>query len=233
MTVLAWDTATPDTVVAFGPAERRHRPGAGERPGHGRELLPLVRAVLDDAGAGWADVERIAVGTGPGSFTGLRIGLATARALAQARGLPLVGVSSLAALAAGAEAGEAGADPPELVLAAIDARRGELFAAAWGRGAEPVLPVAAWPPAELAAALSALCGRASLLAVGDGAIRYRAELAAAGAAIPEDASLLHLMSARAVARLGAPLDPGPLDRVLPEYIRSPDAVPLSARRESA
>jgi tRNA threonylcarbamoyladenosine biosynthesis protein TsaB len=115
------DTATPSTAVAVwapdGPAvERRDDPAPGERPGHAARLLALV----DEVVPGWDAIERIAVGVGPGGFTGLRIGIATARALAQARDLPLVGVSSLAALAAPH-------DGP--VVAVIDARRGEVFAA--------------------------------------------------------------------------------------------------------
>ena len=94
------DTATPATAVAvWAPdgteVERRDDPGPGERPAHAARLLALV----DEVVPGWDAIERIAVGIGPGGFTGLRIGIATARALAQARDLPLVGVSSLAALA--------------------------------------------------------------------------------------------------------------------------------------
>jgi tRNA threonylcarbamoyladenosine biosynthesis protein TsaB len=231
VSVLAWDTATPDTVVAFGGAELRHVPAAGERPGHGRELLALVHRVLEDAGARWEDVERIAVGTGPGSFTGLRIGLATARALAQARVLPLVGVSSLRALAAGARAEAESESESEIVLAAIDARRGEVFAAAWHGTDDPVLEPAALVPEALAATLAGLPG--PVLAIGDGALRYRAVFEAAGAVVPADASSLHRVSAREIARIGDGARPGALLDVLPEYIRSPDAVPLSARREPA
>src|SRR5262245_66308132 len=113
------DTATPATAVAVwspeGPAiERRDDPAPGERPGHASRLLSLVDEVVGD----WNAIARIAIGVGPGGFTGLRIGIATARALAQARDLPLVGVSSLAALAAPH-------DRP--VVAVIDARRGEVF----------------------------------------------------------------------------------------------------------
>src|SRR5262245_62002674 len=95
--ILGMDTATPSTAVAVLPGrERRHDPAPGKRPGHAAHLLALVSELVGD----WSEVERIAVGVGPGGFTGLRIGIATARALAQARDLPLVGVSSLAALAA-------------------------------------------------------------------------------------------------------------------------------------
>ncbi|MGH2917098.1 MAG: tRNA (adenosine(37)-N6)-threonylcarbamoyltransferase complex dimerization subunit type 1 TsaB, partial [Solirubrobacteraceae bacterium] len=111
MIVLGLDTATPATAVALldtaapadaAVAESRHDPGPGERPGHTAQLLALAQGQLADAGLRFADVDRIAVGLGPGGFTGLRIGVATARALAQAAGAEIVGVSSLRALAAAA-----------------------------------------------------------------------------------------------------------------------------------
>jgi len=147
--IVGIDTSTPATATAVlladGRAvEAREDPAPGTRPGHTGRLLALLEQALAEAGVGWDGVERLAVGVGPGGFTGLRIGIATARALAQARGLALVGVSSLRALAAGAEAAptggvsllrapgaDVGAKAPGTVLAAIDARRGEAFAAAW------------------------------------------------------------------------------------------------------
>ncbi|HEX2086509.1 MAG TPA: tRNA (adenosine(37)-N6)-threonylcarbamoyltransferase complex dimerization subunit type 1 TsaB, partial [Solirubrobacteraceae bacterium] len=93
MKLLAFDTATPSTAVALVAAgvraERRHDPDPGERPGHAAQLLPLAARLLEDAGLAFRDLDRIAVGTGPGTFTGLRIGVATARALAQGAGAEL------------------------------------------------------------------------------------------------------------------------------------------------
>jgi tRNA threonylcarbamoyladenosine biosynthesis protein TsaB len=214
--ILAFDTATPSTAVAVwapdGPqVERRDDPAPGERPRHGERLLGLIEAALADAGAGWQDIGRLAVGVGPGGFTGLRLGVATARALAQARGLPLVGVSSLQALADGA-----GADR---VAAVIDARRGEVFAAAWERGA-PLLAPAALSPDALAARLPA-----ATLAVGDGAVRFREQLERAGAVVPADGSSAHRLSALAIARLAPGREPAGRDALLPDYRREPDAVP--------
>ena len=125
--ILGFDTATAATAAAVwapgGPAvERRDDPSPGGRPAHAGRLLVLIEEALAAAGTGWDEVERIAVGVGPGGFTGLRLGIATARALSQARDLPLAGVSSLDALAAGA-------DDARAVVAVIDARRGEVFAA--------------------------------------------------------------------------------------------------------
>jgi tRNA threonylcarbamoyladenosine biosynthesis protein TsaB len=208
--ILGLDTATADTAVALwapgGPeVERRDEPPLGARPAHAGKLLLLVEEVLDAADAGWDDVERIAVGVGPGSFTGLRIGIATARGLAQARNLPLVGVSSLGALAAAAEAS----------LAVIDARRGEVFAAAPG-----LFGPAAFAPDDLAARI-----RSGWLTVGDGAVRFREPLERAGAAIPADDSPLHRISALTVCRLGAKGEPADRDALLPDYRREPDAKP--------
>jgi tRNA threonylcarbamoyladenosine biosynthesis protein TsaB len=226
--ILGVDTATPSTVAAvWAPGrefEARDDPAPGERPRHASRLLELVEAALEGAGAGWQDVERIAVGVGPGGFTGLRHGIATARALAQGRGLPLAAVSSLEALARGAEAAAAGAIAPErAVLAVIDARRGEVFAAAW-QGAELVLEPAALAPDELAARLGA--GRlAAPLAAGDGAIRFREQLERAGALVPDDRSPAHLVSALQVCRLGATGSVTDRDRLVPDYRREPDARP--------
>jgi tRNA threonylcarbamoyladenosine biosynthesis protein TsaB len=192
-----------------GPAvERRDDPPPGQRPGHAGRLLVLVEEALQTAG-GWGAVERIAVGVGPGGFTGLRLGIATARALAQARDLPLVGVSSLEALAAGA---------PD-VAALIDARRGEVFAAVWSGGERVIGPVAI-APADLAGRLPP-----GIRAVGDGAVRFRAELERAGAVVPEDGSPAHRLSAVEVCRLGARGEPADRDGLLPDYRREPDATP--------
>jgi tRNA threonylcarbamoyladenosine biosynthesis protein TsaB len=221
--VLGLDTATASTAVAVwapgGPQlERRDDPPAGQRPAHATRLLVLVEAVLEAAGAGWEDVGRLAVGVGPGGFTGLRLGIATARALAQARDLPLVAVSSLEALAAGA-----GAEPGRTVLAAIDARRGEVYAGAW-RDGERVLEPLAIAPADLAARLAAPPLQRPL-AVGDGAVRFAQELARAGAAIPPEGAPAHRVSALQVCRLGAAGSPSQRDTLLPDYRREPDAKP--------
>jgi tRNA threonylcarbamoyladenosine biosynthesis protein TsaB len=214
--ILGIDTATAATTVALwapdGPAvERRDDPAPGARPAHASRVLVLAEEVLQAAGASWDDVDRLAVGVGPGGFTGLRLGIATARALAQARGLPVVGVSSLAALAAGA-ADEAAGRP---VVAVIDARRGEVFAAQDGAFGPLALT-----PEDLATRIAP-----GSLTVGDGAIRFRDQLERAGAAIPADDSPLHRVSALQVCRLGAAGEPDDRDALLPDYRREPDAKP--------
>ena len=231
MIVLGLDTATPSTVagVLLGDgtvAEVRDDPEPGARPAHAARLLSAAEEALVAAGVGWEAVDRLAVGVGPGSFTGLRIGIATARALAQGRGLPIVGVSTLEALARGAEA--------PLVLAAIDARRGEIFAAAYQtleqaqRGQTPLRVVerfgpAALSPEALAERVRALPARP--LAVGDGAVRFRDSLEAAGALVPPDSDGVHRLRAEHVCRLGAEGSPTDRDALLPDYLRDPDAVP--------
>jgi tRNA threonylcarbamoyladenosine biosynthesis protein TsaB len=230
--ILGIDTATPSTAAAVwaphGPAfEARDDPAPGDRPQHAGRLLELVEHALSGARAGWDEIERIAVGVGPGGFTGLRHGIATARALAQGRGLPLAGVSSLEALARGAADAPGPAAPPGAparpILAVIDARRGEVFAAAW-LGPERLLDPVAVAPGGLAAMLGA--GRlAAPLAAGDGAVRFREQLERAGAVVPDDRSPAHRVSALQVCRLGAARDVTDRDRLVPDYRREPDAVP--------
>jgi tRNA threonylcarbamoyladenosine biosynthesis protein TsaB len=222
--ILGLDTATPATVVAVlpddgEPVELRHEPAPGERPGHARELLPLAEQALDAVGATFADVERIGVGVGPGTFTGLRIGVATARALAQSTGAELAATSTLDALAEAA-----GGDRP--VLAVLDARRGEAFAAAYIGGERVAGPVAI-APEELPAfaeRTGAVAAAVPWLAVGDGAIRFRDRLVPA-ADVPGDDSTLHRVSALAVCRLAKVAPTVDRDALLPEYVRPPDAVP--------
>ena len=214
--ILGLDTATGSTVAALlkpggKVVQAAHHPEGDERPGHAERLLGFVEQVME--GAEWSDVERIAVGVGPGGFTGLRIGIATARALAQARGIPVVPVSTLAALADGVE----GERPT--VLAVIDARRKEVFAAAW-QGDRRVFGPEALPPHELARRI----GELRPLAVGDGALKFRAQLEAAGAVVPSYSGA-HRVDGGAICRLGAKGTPVPLAQLLPDYIREPDAKP--------
>jgi tRNA threonylcarbamoyladenosine biosynthesis protein TsaB len=222
--VLGFDTATPATVVGLldtaAPGdvrERRHEPAEGERPGHASQLLALARELLDEGGVGFADVDRVAVGVGPGTFTGLRIGVATARALAQSAGAELVGVSTLRALAAAAEP-DAPADAG--VLAVLDARRGEVFAAGW-RGGEEVLAPLALAPQALAQRLRA--DGKSWLAVGDGALRFRSDLEDADCLVASDRSSLHGVAAATICRLALEVPQAARDLVVPDYLRPPDA----------
>jgi tRNA threonylcarbamoyladenosine biosynthesis protein TsaB len=195
---LAFDTATGSATSALVDV----RPDAddevlGERVSRAQTLLEDVDALLRQAGAHPPDLCRLAVGIGPGSFTGVRIGLATARGLALSLDLPGSGVSTLAALAAGAP----GAVP------VIDAKRREVFALVAG---EPRVLV----PQELPLDEGTVC-------VGDGARRYRALLEERGAVVPPDGDERHLPRARFHAALAG--EPGPVDELEPLYLRVPDA----------
>jgi tRNA threonylcarbamoyladenosine biosynthesis protein TsaB len=231
MKILAFDTATPATTVALSGVDEvvftaRHDPRPGERPGHATRLLPLVALVLDRAGIGWAGLDRIAVGIGPGTFTGLRIGIATARALARARDIPLVGVSTLESLALARPAPDAAPAGLDAVLAVLDARRGEVFAAIWrideaGEFENALLPPRAIAPEALAELVEPL-GPATL-AIGDGAIAFREVLERSGSFVPEDDSPLHKVTATNHCRLADHLEGADPDEVLPDYLRAPDA----------
>lgn len=223
MNVLGIDTSTPAAAVCvvrrdgaiFEPEPSGGRPQA---PRHSEELMPAIRHVMDASELSFRELDAIAVGTGPGGFTGLRIGIATARALGQASGVPLKPVSSLAALAAGTDA--------ELVLALIDARRGESFAALHGRARELWAPFVVTPE-ELGVRLRAETPRwaSTPVAVGDGSLRFRHVLESAAVEVPPDESPLHAMRALHVCRLAAGAPAVSPDAVLPTYLRAPDARP--------
>ena len=214
--VLGFDTSTPELTVALVAdgdviAEREASPDAGGRPRHATALLATVEEVLA-VGGGWDAVARIAVGIGPGTFTGLRIGISTARALTQSRGLGLAGVSSLASLAAGV-------DSPQARLAVLDAKRGEAFAALYDPAGAELWPAWVGPPDELAERVRSL--DAGPVAVGDGSVRFRDQLESAGALVPADGDEVHRPRARHLCRLA---DGVPDSREIePDYLRRPDA----------
>ncbi|TMK24535.1 MAG: tRNA (adenosine(37)-N6)-threonylcarbamoyltransferase complex dimerization subunit type 1 TsaB [Actinobacteria bacterium] len=240
MIVLGLDTATRATAVALmldgGEVLRaRDDPPPGEHPGHATGLLAMAGGLLAAAGVPWRSVERIAVGLGPGTFTGLRVGVATARGLAQSLSIELVGVSSSLALATAALAaptGERDAPPDGRALAVIDARRGEVFAAAYRAGgakppAELVSPRPV-PPDRLGGVITLAeehgGGADAWRAVGDGAVRYRAEIESLGVSIPDDSSHVHLLDAGTICELGLRERPvAAYEQILPDYRRRPDA----------
>jgi tRNA threonylcarbamoyl adenosine modification protein YeaZ len=219
---LALDTSTRATSVAAcdgdRTVERRDDPPPGERPGHARCVLRLAADALAQAGWDWPEVEQVVVGRGPGSFTGLRIGIATAHGLASSLGVPLIGVSTLESLALGA-LGEAGT-----VVAVLDARRREVFAAVWELGAsgchDRIEPPQVLRPDELGELVARL---ETPLAVGDGTVEWREVLERAGATVPPSESELHRVSAAAHCRLAEEAPAAAPGAALPEYLRLPDA----------
>jgi tRNA threonylcarbamoyladenosine biosynthesis protein TsaB len=221
MVVLGVDSATADAVVGVTDGgevvrEARVDPGPDGRPRHSQVLLGEIERSVEQAG-GWERIERIAVGIGPGSFTGLRIGIATSRALAQARGIPVAPVGSLTALARGIrEDGDAA-----VALPVIDARRGETFAALFGGEGEELWPPFVTPPAELAKRIGKL--DSAPLAAGDGAVRFAAELEAAGATVAPPEDPIHRVAARHVCAVGEAAAEAPPDQIQPLYLRPPDA----------
>ena len=192
MLTLAFDTATGVATSALVDGDEV----LGERWSRAQTLLEDVDALLRQAGAHPAEIDRLAVGIGPGSFTGVRIGLAAARGLALSLDIPGAGVSTLAALAAGA---------PD-AAPVIDAKRREVFALVDG---EPAVLL----PEDLKIQPGAVC-------VGDGAVRYRALLEERGGTVPPDDDERHLPRARFHAALMG--DSVNVDTIEPLYLRVPD-----------
>lgn len=195
MLILAFDTATDvatSALVADGEV-------LGERVSVPRCLLEDVDALLQAARVEPPELDALVAGTGPGSFTSTRIGLAVARGLAIALGVPVAGVSTLDALGSATENGHP----------VIDARRGEVFV----RGPRAIHP----DDLEL---------EPGTVWVGSGAMRYRVAFERKGAVVPPDDDPVHVPSARLHASLARHF--GPADDLLPVYVRAPDAKVRSA-----
>jgi tRNA threonylcarbamoyladenosine biosynthesis protein TsaB len=235
--LLALETATDLVGAALlrsdgGVAERSHVGGRA----HAELLAPAIEEVCGLAGCRLEEVDALAVDLGPGLFTGLRVGVATAKALGQALGVGVLGVSSLDVLAAGAV--EAAPDRRSArVVAVVDARRGEVFAAAYdfgsdGDGPDPAAVrtdrAVALPPDELVAWCDALAVDGPVLVVGDGAVRYLELLAVrpgvdaglAGSVTAPSPAVLARLAARRLAGGATPSAPGD---VVPDYRRPADA----------
>ncbi|MFH1502682.1 MAG: tRNA (adenosine(37)-N6)-threonylcarbamoyltransferase complex dimerization subunit type 1 TsaB [Candidatus Eisenbacteria bacterium] len=224
MRILTIDTSTTVEAAAVVDGERV----LSERAilaGRGRadELVAAVAGALSDASTRLADLDGVAVSVGPGRFTGLRVGLATAKGLTAATGLPLLPVPTLEALAASAfDPGERGETDVSLVCPMLDARRGEVYAALFRRGAamERVLADGAWDPIEFAARAGEVAGGETLTLVGTGAVLYASELAhALGAAALFPEPSVERPTPVAIAAVGVERGPADVSSVVPVYLR--------------
>ena len=238
MLVLALDTATPASTAALVEVTPDGLSGVAERRtvdprAHGEKLAPEIAAVLADAGCRPRDLAAIVAGLGPGPFTGLRVGLATAASMGHALGIPTYGVCSLDAL--GRAAG------PGRVLVATDARRREVYFATYADGERVAGPEVA-KPADVAALLRGAVGDslpagvlvpggpslAGLVdrAAGEGALKYGDVFG-----VPVEEHLLHppgaALVAIAVSRIRAA---APGEILTPLYLRRPDAVEPAGRK---
>jgi tRNA threonylcarbamoyl adenosine modification protein YeaZ len=224
MRVLAIDTALDACAAAVLDTERRELPASETRAmarGHAEALMPLLARVMDAAHLEFGDVDRIAVTVGPGSFTGVRVGIAAARGIALAAGKPAIGLTTLAALTAPHVAAGFGGT----VVPVIDARHGQVYMQVFGPGGRAVMPPRLASVREAAAA--ARSGSGPALITGSAARALAAEW-------PSDEPPPTVVTASApeivwVARLGAAAQ---AERALPKplYLRPPDARPQDAAR---
>lgn len=220
MKLLALSTSTPHGSVALLEA----LPGAvrelavasyDDLAGHAERLFSLIDQVLAEAGIERSAIGAIACDVGPGSFTGVRVAVASAKGAAIALGLPVIGVTSLEALAARAFA-EGRAQPGDRVAAAVDAKKGEVFLAVLEASLDFVLPPCHVPRAAVAEVLAKAAGDRPLLLVGE----PPAPDPEVPAQLPEAAWIGRVAASRLQA--GGGIDPAELE---PLYVRPPDAKP--------
>jgi len=205
--ILALDASTPVTTVALADGQEILAEVSVIARGASEALLPAIHGALNLAGEDLSSVERVLAGVGPGTFTGIRIAAATARALSAGTGVPLSKNSTLDALAAPALSCSGD------VLAVLDARRGQVFARRFSDDG-PTTGIYCVRPEELAV-------EGGPLVVGDGAVRYREALSGIGR-IPPDGSPLHRVTAVGHVISADLASVGPEDLV-PIYVREPDA----------
>ena len=221
MLVLGIETSTAVSSVALGTEQGVVASALlGRGKGHEQFVVPGIRFILEQAEIPMRQIAGIAVGIGPGLFTGMRVGVATAKTMAQALRVPIIGVPSLDLLAYSVR------HTSRLICACVDARRGEVFSAFYRQvpgGVQRLSEYVAWPPERLAAEVQ---GRSQeVLFVGNGALVYRDKLTAARAefasyaqAFPTAASLVELALPRFVRE-----DSDPLLELEPLYVRKTDA----------
>lgn len=183
--------------------------------GHAERLAPMASSVLDEAGLRIADLDRIGIVVGPGGFTGVRVGLSFARGLAIGTDMPVVGVTSLAALAGNAVQGAADG----LIAAVIDARRGQVYAGLYDAGGAERIPPFVTEPESALQKLTDAAGHAPVAVVGNGGGEFSA-LPDGWSLSGADDQIDPAIVARLVARAPAPSGPP-----APLYLRGPDAKP--------
>lgn len=222
MNLLALDTTLQacSAAVLRGEGDDRQIFAAFERRerGHAEAIMPMIHALMETAGLDWQALDRIAATTGPGSFTGVRVGVAAARGLALATGAALTGITTLAVIARGAMDRED--EAAELIAAAADARRGQVYFALFDAAGRALCDHMALSPHE-AAGLVPASRRVVLAGSGAGAVaealdERRTDLVTVASDVEPEASVLAHM---AVSR---PPEDGPLR---PVYLRPPDAKP--------
>ncbi|MFT3771144.1 MAG: tRNA (adenosine(37)-N6)-threonylcarbamoyltransferase complex dimerization subunit type 1 TsaB [Minicystis sp.] len=228
MKVLAISTSTPRGSAAIVRDDGASVEATyADLQGHAERLFESIDSALARAGASRATLDAVACDVGPGSFTGVRVGVASGKGIALALGIPLAGVVSLEAMAMAAFA-EGAAAPDDVVIAAIDAKKSEIFLAAYRASGDLVLAPCARPLAPEAFLLPEAPAGARLVAVGE---------IAAGLALPDGVRLargpaLDLPDAAwigrlALRRLAAGADGDP-EIIEPLYVRAPDATPMAA-----
>jgi len=227
MRILAIDTALP-AISACVLDEGAESPESIEtiamERGHAEALLPLIERVMARVEGGFASLDRVAVTVGPGSFTGLRVGIAAARAIGVACKVPVIGVSTLAALAAPLMLEQ----KPGLVAVAIDARHGNVYFAAFGPDGRATSAPRVLPPREAVRSL----GAGPVWLAGSGAAQLAIEASAAGTEI-EIAREYTGLDIVFVAKLGLLADPA-LAPPRPLYLKAPDAkLPEAAQYQPA
>ncbi|MGH2728577.1 MAG: tRNA (adenosine(37)-N6)-threonylcarbamoyltransferase complex dimerization subunit type 1 TsaB [Actinomycetota bacterium] len=221
MLVLGIETSTAVSSVAIG-SEQGIVGSAqlGRGKGHEQFVVPAIRFILEQAEVPVRQLAGVAVGVGPGLFTGMRVGVATAKTMAQALRIPIIGIPSLDLLAYSVR------HSPRLICACVDARRGEIFSSFYRQvpgGVQRLSEYQAWPPARLADEVQARSDE--VLFVGDGALVYRdklnaarAEFASQAQAFPTASALVELAIPRFVRE-----DTDPLLELEPLYVRKTDA----------
>lgn len=221
-TIIAFDTATERTVVGASVDGERafewsSEPDRGSRPAHSAELLPAIERAVGAVG-GWEAIDLIGVGLGPGTYTGLRISVATARGFALAGLGPVVGVSSLEAMAHSI----AGRTPDAVAVPVLDAKRNEVFFGAWDAEGKELHPASVGPAGDVLALASRLPVRSVI--AGPGAVRFRSDLLSDGLEQAVEDDPAHRLEGFALCEVTARMaGQDRQERLEPIYLREPDA----------